>query len=159
MLTFTSLGMGTLAPHNALNTLQQHGISINVQRDYFHNMLNDSPFIADYNNDSSDPISNTSSDHNITFSSRSNNCNDQELNTDDHQNIKFSEFISFPNKSWDKAFTLSQNSKPPEKLLAAYKDLMKLTDATAVNVKLLPRDISSFKRASDHLRKFIPRVV
>ncbi len=163
MLIFKSLEIGTLTTQSTMNSLEQHGISFHINRQYFHQELpNDLIFEASlHTNDI--PSATYNNDPNTHI----NNNNDQDIpnNKNDQDNINFSEYIAQPTKAWTQAYNLFRSNADAnaslkyENLLTTYKNLMNLT-STSTSVKQLPKGISTFKRAFEHLKAiFIPRLV
>ncbi len=163
MVIFKSLEIGTSTTQSIMNSLERHGISILFNLQYFHQELPDdlifeaSPRADDIPSSTYNDDPNTHIGHNKNDQGIHNNKNDQD-------NINFKEYIAQPTKAWPQAYNLFRSNEDAntslkyENLLTAYKNLMNTSASTSV--KQLPKGISTFKRAFEHLKAiFIPRLV
>jgi hypothetical protein len=168
---FKSIEIGTLKPENVMATLERHGITLSIKRDYFYmdssrnqdfNLAENHIFNNDFDSNNDNVYNNNNSNNNNNNNNTKKNSY-KKSNKNNHNNInsaEFADFIANPSKAW-----ATNVPDPAEKdtnvnvnLLSSYLKLLGVT-SSSTKLKRLPKFIT-YGNAKSHLNDiFIPRIV
>jgi hypothetical protein len=151
---------------SALKTLQHHGITLRAEYNFQKEPLEPMNLDVQTNLSTSDTeinlLSETTPSNSSLFQPLSANEDNPTMEPQipvTESSFYFPTLISQPAKTWEAAAKRSDLTDFDKELSKRYKNLLNLTESSN-QVKKLPIYISSYKRASDHLKDiFIKRLV